>query len=206
MKNLLRAIFILCLALSHTFVHAQQDSEIHSQLLSDLTRVDRITAERLYDEIAQNKDIPFAFPDGCYAKAQKISMLLEERGIISGKAFIEGNLFHFDPEWGELFWTFHVAPFILVQEEHATRPYIIDPYLAKKLLNYEDWLNLYEKQRTIIKKQYFTNRFVYDPSQVHLNPSEYNPRLVQDMEIVFKQMRKRLKHKTPATQSNKLLR
>lgn len=158
-----------------------------------LTEISRRVAERAFAEVYENKEIPYSFPDGCYAKAQKIALLLEARGIISGKAFVEGGIFHRDPEWGELFWLFHVANFVLVSEAGTAHPYVIDPYLAGHLVSYERWLELVAgDHRTNVKDKYFTNRFVYDPEHASRAPQDYDPALLRDMEIVFKQAWQRI--------------
>jgi len=163
----------------------------------NLTVLSRVEAESIYREISHNSEIPYAFPDGCHAKAQKIALLLDEKNIVSGKAFVEGSIFHNEPGWGDQLWLFHVAPVVLVESLHQPEPFIIDPFLAKKLVTFSEWRDLLAKDhRTKLGRTFFTNRFVYDPPHALENPVEYNLSYIQDMELMFKQMWERLKNRS----------
>lgn len=165
----------------------------HFQEPTGLTPITLDRAQALFAEVSQNPEIPFSYPDGCYAKAQKISMLLDEEGVVSAKLFVEGHIFHRDLKWGEQFWLFHVATAVQVDGPDGPSFYLLDPYLAPRLLSVEEWLKLLQKdRRTQLKKVYFASRFVYEPAQVEVNPQSYEERFVYDMELVFRQMRKRL--------------
>jgi hypothetical protein len=162
---------------------------------SSLTPVSEVQAQALFSEIAANKKIPFDYPDGCYAKAQQIALLLDAKGIVSEKAFVEGNIFSHSLRWGESFWTFHVAPVILVNTGTALVKEVIDPFLSSRLLPYEEWLEIVSKDpRTKINSTYFTNRFVYSPEEKNSELSAYDPELLKDMNIVFGQLWKNMEH------------
>lgn len=158
-----------------------------------LSVVDSTTAQKLFAEILTHSEIPFDFPEGCHAKAQKIAMLLEEQGIIAGKAFVEGSIFR-DSSYEQSLWLFHVAVFILIQEGEQVEPYVIDPLLSSKLISYQQWLSfLKQDPRTKITSVYFTNRFVYDPK--NRSATGYDPELIEDMEMTLATLRSR-KQKT----------
>lgn len=158
-----------------------------------LTVLDQQSAERMFNEILTRKEIPFLYPAGCHAKAQKIALLLEERGVISGKAFIEGYLFRNSPI-EESFWLFHVAPIVLVRTESGPLPFVIDGLVASRLLPYPEWLaRVTSDYRSHVFKTYFTSRFVYDPSDRRSGREAYDPRFIYDMELVLEQLRVRLK-------------
>lgn len=154
-----------------------------------LTVVSESAAETLFQEVATDPEIPFDYPDGCFAKAEKADIFLGQNGVIAGKAFVEGQLYH-SSHWGESYWTFHVAPLILVQEPGGARPYVIDPFLSDKLVRYEDWISLITADpSTSISQTYFTSRFVYGTSEKNLGMNQYNPDDLKDMETVLQQIR-----------------
>jgi glutaminase-like protein len=162
--------------------------------LSGLTILNERSADALFSGIASHREIPFAFPEGCHAKAQKIAVLLEAKGIIGAKVFVEGKIFQGASPWhqGE-FWLFHVAPVILVEHEGEARPYVIDPYLADRLLSYDEWIGLIRLDpRSSLTAEYFTTRFVYSPDQKDSNPTQYDPALIKDMDSVLDQLSRRL--------------
>ena len=169
-------------------------SAVYAGIYPDgLSVVDSATAQKLFAEILTHTEIPFDVPEGCHAKAQKIAMLLEEQGIISGKAFVEGYIFR-DSSYEQSLWVFHVAPFILVQKGAQAEPYVIDPLLSSKLVPYQQWLSyLKQDSRTKITSVYFTSRFVYDPK--NRNATNYDPELIADMEATLATLRAR-KQKT----------
>ena len=154
-----------------------------------LSVVSKRTAEDLFHELATDPEIPWDYPDGCYAKAEMADIFLEQKGIIAGKAFAEGEIYH-QSHWGESFWLFHVASLILVEYSGRAQPYIIDPFLSDKLVSYKNWLALVKKDpNTIISQTYFTNRFVYGPQQRNLNLNHYNKHTLKDMKTVLQQIR-----------------
>jgi len=186
-KNILLLISVICFStLSWSQAYNPQ---------SELTVLSLQDAQSLFLKIVEESEIPFDFPDGCHAKAQKISMILEKEGVITGKAFVEGQIFN-QSKWGLSFWLFHVAPMVLVEINQVKELYIVDPFLAKKILTYNEWLTLIENDpRTKIQKKYFSNRFVYNPSHLQQDPSSYVESFIYDMDLRFKQIRKRISNK-----------
>lgn len=163
-----------------------------AQATDNVSIVDLNKAQELFSAVYNNSSIPFNYPDGCYAKAQKISLYLDEKGIATGKSFIEGQIFY-KSSWGESFWLFHVAPFILVNQNGQLQKMIIDPFLADHLLAYDDWVALIKKDsRTKINDSYDTNRFIYDPSVKFMPLTDYAPEFIYDMNVVLRQIFKRL--------------
>src|SRR6185312_789015 len=167
-----RLFLLLCLF--PTFAYAAVNSSVVGDALAippkpaGLTVVSRSAAQALFHAVATDPDIPFDFYDGCEAKAQKADIFLEQKGVIAGKVFVEGNIYY-QSHWGPQFWTIHIAPLVLVQDSGAVHPYVIDPYLSRKLLSYEDWLALIQNDsRTTLAQVYFTNRFVYLPTELGL--------------------------------------
>lgn len=122
-------------------------------------------ATDVFNELAANSEIPFGYPvDGCYARAQKMTMLMEKKGIISGKAWVTGDIL-VDTYMGEINWIYHVAPVILVQEKSGPVPYVIDPSLHKNPVPFSEWKNkMLKKSSSVIDDEYYTNRFAFSPA------------------------------------------
>jgi hypothetical protein len=88
----------------------------------DLSVLSEEEANNAFNELAARDDIPYGYPmDGCYARAHKIVRILEDQGIIAGKAFLEGELY-IDTKFGEVAWGYHVAPVIMVKKGNIVSP------------------------------------------------------------------------------------
>lgn len=131
-----------------------------------LTVLSKKDAEKIFHELASNPNIPFGYPlDGCYARAHKMVQLMEEKGIISGKAWVRGDIY-VDSKLGEINWVYHVAPVVLVQEKNGPVPYVIDPSLSKKIIPFSQWKAIMMAKKTsVIEDEYYTNRFAFSPSE-----------------------------------------
>ena len=95
-------------------------------------------ANKLFKTLQGKKNIPFNYSkDGCYARAHRMSLMAQRRGIITGKVFIEGKLDPF-PEayWG---WRYHVAPVVAVKVGKQVVLKVIDPSLFKGLVSIDEW-------------------------------------------------------------------
>jgi hypothetical protein len=132
-------------------------------------------------DLASNQKIPFGYAyDGCYARAAKMSKILEEKGIISGKAFVEGNLNVVSPVLGDVHWWYHVAPVILVKIDDKEIPYVIDPSLFKKPVPFSEWRDsMTGGDKTHLSREYFTNRFSYSPDDKNPPPKTSYSLLVE---------------------------
>ncbi len=144
----------------------------------------------LFDELAANPEIPFRYPvDGCYARAQKMVMLMEEKGIISGKGWIQGDLY-VDSPMGEINWSYHVAPLVLVKTPKGPVPYIIDPSLSKKAIPFSEWTAIMMKKPDSVKTQeYFTNRFAFSPRDQDQDFVETNSQVIEITNQVLKEFK-----------------
>jgi hypothetical protein len=130
--------------------------------LSVLTLVE---ANALFNELASNPEIPFEYPlDGCYARAHKMSMIMEKKGITSGKAWVTGDLF-VDTSMGPVEWGYHVAPLVLVQGKKGAVPYVFDPSLSKTPIPFNKWKKkILTKKGSKLDDEYYTNRFAFTPN------------------------------------------
>lgn len=190
MKTLLILIISSLLTTCLSLANASSIND-HSGKTINLTVINnKKQAEYIIEEL--RKKIPYNFPDGCFAKAHEMAITLEQEGIISGKYFIEGQIFY-KSSWGESFWLYHVAPVILINEDGIKVPYIIDFFLSDKILPLDEWKLIVSKdKRTKITDSYFMNRFTYDPTEKEQELNEYKPEDIYDMNLVFKQIQKRL--------------
>ncbi|MDD4976232.1 MAG: protein-glutamine glutaminase family protein [Bacteriovorax sp.] len=149
----------------------------HKKVLGNLVSVSNhqtielsvISEEELtqyFNELASNDKIPFGYAyDGCYARAHKMSHILAAKGIITGKAFVEGNLNVVSPLLGKVNWWYHVAPVVLVKKNGKEIPYVIDPSLFKKPVPFDEWRDsMTGGKAENLDNQYFTNRFSYSPN------------------------------------------
>jgi len=130
-----------------------------------------------FNEMAATKDIPFDYSaDGCYARAHKMSRMLERRGVITGKAFVEGNLNVESPLMGRISWWYHVAPVVLVKKDGKEVPYVIDPSLFNKPIPFDEWRDfMTDGKKSNVQDEYFTNRFSFTPSDKYPPPkTNYN--------------------------------
>ena len=124
-------------------------------------------AEDIFREMAEQKNIPFCYPeDGCYARAHEMTRLMEKKGIISGKIFLEGDLkveTKNTPK-GYVEWWFHVVPLVAVKKGDKIVLSVIDPSIASSPLTIEEWV---AKQTSHPKGKaealYKTERFNYLP-------------------------------------------
>ncbi len=149
------------------------DAETH-ELLSPSGKSFKISiltpkqTEDIFREMAGQKNIPFCYPeDGCYARAHEMTRLMEKKGIISGKLFLEGELkveTKNTPK-GYVEWWFHVVPLVAVKKGDKIVLSVIDPSIASSPLTIEEWV---AKQTSHPKGKewalYRTERFNYLPS------------------------------------------
>ena len=148
---------------------------------------EKAKAQEMFDELANDKNIPFGYPkDCCFARAHEMCRQLEAKGVKCGKTWYysadwpaEGsedyppaNLFvsglpktDVIPD-GSLKWTYHVAPTVEVDG----KPMVFDPSMFKGPVTPEEWrskmVNLApDKGSPTIKntdsKPFFTDPYEY---------------------------------------------
>jgi|GEM_PF-6032924 len=124
----------------------------------------------LFQELANDKEIPFNYPeDGCYARAHKMAMILDDKGITSAKNFVFGSLFLETPKAhnGYVMWVYHVAPMVQVRTESGLKNYIIDPSLFNRPVPEDEWIELMRKNKTMgehpIARVSYHNQYTYMP-------------------------------------------
>ncbi len=144
----------------------------------DISMVSEDFAKELFDEMASQPHIPFAYPeDGCYARAHEMSRLLEEKGIITGKVFIEGSLRVETPNSpkGYVEWWYHVAPIIKVKKGEKEEVYVIDPSIFSEPVPAEEWFKIQTSHDGGLRgRTYQTRRFNYTPSDKSRDMQSYD--------------------------------
>jgi polyhydroxyalkanoate synthesis regulator phasin len=142
-------------------------------------------ARKIFDDMADEKDIPYQFPDdGCYARAHEMVKRISERYKIElndiTKVFIEGDLeadtpYKYEPvidfHDGETMrstttdntvnWGWHVAPVIKVRQGDKIVDMVIDPSLAKGPITIDEWKKIMKDSNAVTTKtdykQYMPN-------------------------------------------------
>lgn len=140
-------------------------------------------ANDIFTKLKNDEDISFKYQfEGCYARAHKMAIVMDDMGIVSGKAFLEGE-FYVDTKLGAIGWTYHVASLILVKKNGKKIPMIIDPAFFDQPVSYEKWKALLvKKSQSKIKSEYFTKRFNYTPKASQADLIKYDEDDLLDME------------------------
>ena len=132
----------------------------------EVSIVNESDAQMLFQYLASQKNIPFQYLEGgCHARAHKMALLLEEKNIFVGKAFILGNLrvnVQTEKSNRQIQWPEHVAPFLLVRKDHELKTYVLDPSIFKVAVEDKDWIQIQtEHQPQPPPRVYYTPRFYY---------------------------------------------
>lgn len=152
----------------------------------DVSSISQEYMNELFDSLKLNKSIPFRYiDDGCFARAHKMAMLLEDQGIITVKTFLIGDLrmISEDHPKGFVDWWYHVAPSVFVKDVGAL--VMFDPSAADHPISKKDWVyNLTSHPYGAVDEDYETVRFIYGPDDIRTapNPTKYNQNDLVDME------------------------
>lgn len=171
-------------------------SELRSEANDQTIKLSVISEDEVneyFNEMASNQSIPFGYAyDGCYARAHKMSRLLEDKGVITGKAFVEGNLNVVSPVLGNVNWWYHVAPVVLVKKDGKEIPYVIDPSLFKKPVPFSEWRDyMTAGKKENVNSEYFTNRFSYSPSDKFPPPkTSFSEPVMESMQSTMAEYKK----------------
>jgi len=157
----------------------------------ELTVLTQEEADAFVKEFLADTSIPFDYAlDGCFARAHKMAKLLEDKGILTGKAFLLGRLFA-KTKYGPVSWRYHVAPVVLVKINNEIKPFILDPALFETAAPYEEWKNLVSgvmpngRRMGPPPMEYFTNRFIYDPTNPREKRIEFYPGDLSDADATL---------------------
>lgn len=121
--------------------------------------------QELYKALSQSQSIPFRYPDdGCFARAHKTALLLEDIGIISAKSFIIGDLrlYTNDSPMGFVNWWYHVAAIVHVKDLNEVM--VFDPTSSSIPLTKANWIKkLTSHKYGSVDDTFETKRFLYRP-------------------------------------------
>lgn len=174
-----------CASVSSNTNYTREKSTVYSKLNKktiELTVLSEAEAKQVFETLKSDEDNAFNYPlDGCYARAHMMASKMDGMGIVSGKAFVEGNLF-VDTKLGEANWSYHVASLVLVKVNGKTVPTVFDPGMFDKPVSYEVWKKkLLADKRAELQSEYFTSRFNYDPDSRYDDMEDYLEDQVEDM-------------------------
>lgn len=152
---------------------------------NDKIKISSVSPQTLNDIFQYLKSldhIPFGYAkDGCYARAHEMAMILEEKGIKSGKVFLEGDL-KVKKGKEDIKWWYHVAPIIMSQDE----VYVLDPSIFNKPVKLQTWINIQTKHNdNKYDSKYITNRFYYTPNDKEKHLKKYEKEDLEDVEITL---------------------
>jgi hypothetical protein len=172
---------------------SREKSSVYSAINNkkiELTLLTEQEASQVFKTLKDDEDNSFNYPlDGCYARAHLMASRMDDMGIISGKAFVEGDLY-VSTTIGEAHWSYHVASLVLMKVNGVNVPTVIDPGMFDKPVSFEVWKKkLLSDKRASLKKEFYTSRFNYDPGSLHNNMNDYLEEDVQDMKEATKSNR-----------------
>jgi hypothetical protein len=137
--------------------------------------------DKVFKQLAKDQMIPFDYPlDGCYARAEEMSRLLEKDGITAVKIFVQGNLEvkTSNSPTGKVDWWYHVAPVVLVKKSGNYIPMVIDPSVFDHPVSADEWVDIQTKgpqtQRPLV---YYRDRFTYLPQA---DPIDQTPHFMNE--------------------------
>jgi hypothetical protein len=135
--------------------------------------------KKAFDYVAGQKYIPFAYAkDGCYARAHEMAKLLENKGVITGKVFLESKspehpLVVNSPKAGRIQWWYHVAPIVNVKTSKGTETYVIDPSLFHQAVPLKEWVRIQTEESKADARYFFTKRFNFQPDDEKVELQSY---------------------------------
>lgn len=147
------------------------DREIRPSSFSDLEGENRGVSSISYEYALEvfnqlkNSGLPFEYPqDGCFSRAHHMAMQLDQLGITSAKAWLEGDLMIQTPHSviGRVSWSWHVAPAIKVLKNGREEMMVFDPSIFDRPVTVQEWTAIQTKHPgAAVDESYLTNRFTF---------------------------------------------
>lgn len=158
-----------------------QSSKIKKSIEVSIISLER--AKEVFKTLASNEDIPHEFLiEGCFARTYAMNQMMDEMGIISVKAAVEGDLHVKAGMFGDIRWQYHVAPMVMVKTAKGNVPYVFDPSLFKGPVPFEEWKKfLLKNPKSKYQGEYFTPRFNLHPDDRYANYTKYTD---EDQDLV----------------------
>ncbi|PIS11481.1 MAG: hypothetical protein COT73_03715 [Bdellovibrio sp. CG10_big_fil_rev_8_21_14_0_10_47_8] len=159
------------------FAHEQSDQKILT-----ISVLDWATANSLFREFIQDKDIPFKYPiDGCYARATEMAKIAEDKKILMGRVYAEGILVAKtdSAESPVVVWGYHIATVAYVKSQKGdVELMVFDPSLFDKPVTTEMWkqrmLDRSSADKPVIRDFYYGSRFQYYRQSVEDNRESWS--------------------------------
>lgn len=162
----------------------QAEIEIYTGEMAEVSVISYEYMEELFNRLSNHPTIPFKFPDdGCYARAHKMSLLLEAKGIVTVKSFLIGDLQIQTPNHpkGYVKWWYHVAPSLFVKDGEDLVLMVFDPSIFNDPVSYTMWVEAQTSHPTgNVSESYETLRYVYTPHNLG-DSMELTNYLIQDL-------------------------
>lgn len=165
--------------------------------------------QELFDIVRNTEGIPYRYPDdGCYARAHKMSILLEQEGIISVKTFLTGDLRLDTPNSpsGFVTWWYHVVPSVM--SKNSKKLIVFDPAASDFAMTKKDWVSALTGHKFGSVDQLFeTVRFVFAPDDAFANSdlTDYLPMDLLDMQEALDYFMQELEDRDYVTKEPKYL-
>jgi len=145
---------------------------------------------QVFDMLDNRRDIPFDYVlDGQYARVHKMVLILEQMGIVAGKAVVMGEVRLNSSAFGQVDLRYHMAAIVLAHQNGSPAIFALDPALFSRPVPYEVWKAKLLSGRPM-SREYFTNRFAYDPMDRTKNLTAYDKEALEDMESTNTSCRK----------------
>lgn len=159
----------------------------------ELTVLSLERAQEVFQTLKHDEENTFDAPlDACFGRAHRMAIVMDEMEIISGKAFIEGDLY-IDTKLGEIGWTYHVSSVVMVQQNKKIAPMIIDPTFFKGPVSIEEWKKKFTTNpKSKIKSVYYNNRFSYDIRDKDSDLWQYDEDQIEDAKQQIKDNRRKV--------------
>lgn len=157
-------------------LNLDNQNDEHSRGLPDDYKVEvsllsQIEVDKAFTALSSLSYIPFSYPDsGCYARAHEMGLLLDQRGIISAKIFLFGDLkvkTKNHPK-GEVNWLYHVAPIVRQKiSESESVVMVLDPSLFNRAVTINEWQKIQTLHApTQSLRVVYTKRFTFKPDEL----------------------------------------
>ena len=174
-----------CSSIPSTVSYRPEKSSVYSALNNktvELSVLSEKDAKELFKNLKEDEENSFNYPlNGCYARAHLMATRMDDMGIVSGKAFIEGDLY-VDTKLGPAGWSYHVASLIMVKVKGKNVPTVIDPSIFDKPVSFDVWkAKLLKNKNSKLQSEYFTRRYNYDPDSRYEEMEGYLEDEIEDM-------------------------
>ena len=163
------AVLGLCLSLFFpTFASAELRDDLGYKIAVSV--VSESEAQDLFEKVSAMTDLAFDYPDEfCESRAHEMARRLEAMGVNVGKIWVGGK-FYMPSDFadaGIIGWSYHVAPFVLIDKNGRQEVLILDPATFAHPVLEDEWIaNLLRDSRSSLRQTHYSNRFLFQPAFV----------------------------------------